>query len=914
MKKIFSKFLKGLTVFFIFIIAMFFIACNDSPTINFEIENIDYMEEINTICVGDEITLEVRFIDVLNENELLGKIKWSTSDNSLATIDENGKLVATSDGKVIIYAEVEEVKKELEILIIKKNDFDFDVKINGDISNDFIEIEIGEELQLEAYSKDEKLEDVFWSVDNNNATIDENGKFTALKAGKTIISAEKNQVKKTIEVTINEIFDFEIKNNNDLINNELILEIGEELQLVAYSKEEKLEDVIWTASNDNVKIDVNGKLIALKEGKAEVTCEKNNLRKKISIVINGPFDFEISGSGYAALGKTIELGLLYKDGYDVSFKYTFDEKYIKESNEGLIAILCGETTITITELNNNVTKTYEVLIYEISEEAISIYLETLYNNLEVSSNIDFVKKYYDSEVEFQYSSNDPKHLDENGIYNAPILTIDSELCIIYYIGEEEFVSFLPIVIKGWGTEFDVVLKYLDDQIPEETQRTLYLPTTYFYYDTVIDWYCNGSLLKDGIFAFERNDGLNYTVKLKCVIKIDGKTEEKEYDVKCIMLDSNDKMLYTFDKYVNYFNENEVSGNIEIPQYDEETGAKILFSSWNEAVLSNEGIYTIPFNDMSITAFFTVILGEFSKREVITINVKGMNLSGTWDKVETFLDRINKEEIKTQKFYLYGWEEGYQTVLTKNIGYLPFYMMEEVKTTVDIVPDGSPLKPSRKRTSTNYITLHNTGMAHPTATAKGLNEYIHTTDRIASWHFSIDDYEAYQELKLDEVGWHAGDGSTTYGMIHYSESASKWCIGGGNNNSIGIEMCVYAGCDFNMVMRNTAKVVSKLLVMYNLTPSDIRQHYDFSGKNCPQVIREAGRWTEMIELISLEYFARTQLQGVKFEFISLTPEYLDNTGKIIKNPNTSPIVKYKVIVEVDGVKKEFTYESKLLPLK
>lgn len=195
MKKIFSKFLKGLTVFFIFIIAMFFIACNDSPTINFEIENIDYMEEINTIYVGDEITLEVKFIDVLNENELLGKIKWSTSDNSLATIDENGKLVATSDGRVIIYAEVEEVKKELEILIIKKNDFDFDVKINGDISNDFIEIEIGEELQLEAYSKDEKLEDVFWSVDNNNATIDENGKFIALKAGKTIISAEKKSSK-----------------------------------------------------------------------------------------------------------------------------------------------------------------------------------------------------------------------------------------------------------------------------------------------------------------------------------------------------------------------------------------------------------------------------------------------------------------------------------------------------------------------------------------------------------------------------------------------------------------------------------------------------------------------------------------------------------------------------------------------
>ena len=141
------------------------------------------------------------------------------------------------------------------------------------------------------------------------------------------------------------------------------------------------------------------------------------------------------------------------------------------------------------------------------------------------------------------------------------------------------------------------------------------------------------------------------------------------------------------------------------------------------------------------------------------------------------------------------------------------------------------------------------MAHQQQSAQGLNEYIHTTDRIASWHFSVDDKEAYQELKLGEVGWHAGDGSYSYGDYYYNEDYKYWSIGGGNNNSIGIEMCVYSGCDFNMVMRNTAKLVSKLLIQYNLTPSDVRQHHDFSGKNCPQVIREAGRWAEMIELIS-----------------------------------------------------------------
>ena len=241
-------------------------------------------------------------------------------------------------------------------------------------------------------------------------------------------------------------------------------------------------------------------------------------------------------------------------------------------------------------------------------------------------------------------------------------------------------------------------------------------------------------------------------------------------------------------------------------------------------------------------------------------------------------------------------------------------MEDVKVTVDILPDDSNLKANRMRTSTNYITLHNTGMAHPTATAKGLNEYIHTTDRVASWHYSIDDKEAYQELKLDEVGWHAGDGSTYYGDIYYNDSYKKWSIGGGNNNSVGIEMCVYEGVDFNMVMRNTAKIVGKLLLKYNLTPSDIRQHYDFAGKDCPQVIRTSGRWAEMIELISLEYYALTELKDVKFTFVSLTPEYLDNTGKIINNPNTEPIVEYKVICEYNGEIKTFNYKSKLLKLE
>ena len=65
-------------------------------------------------------------------------------------------------------------------------------------------------------------------------------------------------------------------------------------------------------------------------------------------------------------------------------------------------------------------------------------------------------------------------------------------------------------------------------------------------------------------------------------------------------------------------------------------------------------------------------------ELITLNVKGLDATDMWGKIEDFLDRINVKDVKNQTFYLYGCEEGYYTVKTSNYGYLPFYNNDELK--------------------------------------------------------------------------------------------------------------------------------------------------------------------------------------------------------------------------------------------
>ncbi len=146
---------------------------------------------------------------------------------------------------------------------------------------------------------------------------------------------------------------------------------------------------------------------------------------------------------------------------------------------------------------------------------------------------------------------------------------------------------------------------------------------------------------------------------------------------------------------------------------------------------------------------------------------------------------------------------------------------------------------RKTMKAKYITIHNAGS--PGASAKQLHNYVKSqaaADRPASWHFSLDEVECYQSLPLTESGWHAGDN-----------------MGPGNTTTIGIEICDYAmylkPADlrlFKESVDHTAKLCAWLIKeVPSLKPYPdclrLRQHWDWSGKNCPYWIRRVPGWWE-----------------------------------------------------------------------
>jgi len=222
-----------------------------------------------------------------------------------------------------------------------------------------------------------------------------------------------------------------------------------------------------------------------------------------------------------------------------------------------------------------------------------------------------------------------------------------------------------------------------------------------------------------------------------------------------------------------------------------------------------------------------------------------------------------------------------------------------------------LKPAHPEGITTYnpenvywVVVHETANTSPGAGALSHANYLWNAAQAGtvlnvSWHYTMDDTYTYQHVPENEIAYHAGDGSSLPGT-------STIGIGGGNRNGIGIEMSVAQDEDMFLTFQRTAKLASDILVRYNLPRSQIKFHQDFSGKWCPQGMLRGGMVPVFQELADAEYAVRAAREERIILFESNNPEYLDNTGRIIQMPDRPMTVSYTVTVTDGGVSTSRTF--------
>lgn len=202
-------------------------------------------------------------------------VEWTSSDESVATVDATGMVVAVSAGEADITASVTDSEMSAVCKVtVKVAAKDITVPDNLDVKlND------GNETTVEATVSPADATDVkvsYASTDEAVATVDKNGKVQILQPGECdIVTTLTQEGKKVVEKKTHIKAFYEVEGIT-LDKTEGILTAGNTVALNATVLPEEIADettVTWTSSDEKVAtVDENGKVTAIAAGEATITA------------------------------------------------------------------------------------------------------------------------------------------------------------------------------------------------------------------------------------------------------------------------------------------------------------------------------------------------------------------------------------------------------------------------------------------------------------------------------------------------------------------------------------------------------------------------------------------------------------------------------------------------------------------
>ena len=263
------------------------------------------------MIVGDKTKIDY----TINPSTAINKkVNWKTSDRKIATVDENGNIIAVGAGTATITATADGNDK-------------ISSKVQVKVTNPNITIQNGEKASMLEGSKMQLFIDTgvlsskvtFKSSDENILKVDSNGLVTGLKEGTAKITATYEEYKKTasIEITVNKLNEnetIEIKDYKE--TNGVISNFAREISPTEFAKHIKV--------TEGLEVRVNAKNFVGSGTKIEIYRGNDCIQTYICKLygdVNG--DGKISAMDYMLIkNKIMEVkditGTMQKDVADVN--------------------------------------------------------------------------------------------------------------------------------------------------------------------------------------------------------------------------------------------------------------------------------------------------------------------------------------------------------------------------------------------------------------------------------------------------------------------------------------------------------------------------------------------------------------------------------------------------------------------
>lgn len=223
-------------------------------------------------------------------------VTWSSSDATIASVTKDGKVTGVNGGHVTVTAKAGEKSAECSVTVT--------VPVE-DVSLDRTSVTLEEKqtttLIATVSPSDATEKTVSWSSsDSDVATVDQNGKVTAVKEGETTVKAETGGKSATCTVTVSKAVVPVSSVSLDVSRLDLV--IGGTATLTATVAPDDATDktVTWSSTDVTVvSVDQNGKVTALKGGTATITAKagEKTANALVDVMEVTPVALDVEGEG-----------------------------------------------------------------------------------------------------------------------------------------------------------------------------------------------------------------------------------------------------------------------------------------------------------------------------------------------------------------------------------------------------------------------------------------------------------------------------------------------------------------------------------------------------------------------------------------------------------------------------------------
>ncbi|WP_462426211.1 Ig-like domain-containing protein [Anaerotignum lactatifermentans] len=349
-----------------------------------------------TLDAGSSQTLTAT---VTPANATNKNVTWSSDNEAVATVDQNGTVTARNGGQAIITVTTADGSKTATCTVNVRVHIGVPVQSVG-LNKTELALEVGKTGTLEAIVEpsDATNKNVTWSSSNPEFATVDNGVVTAVSAGEAIITVTTEDGSKTAtcKVTVNAPQTVPVTGVT-LTKTELTLAEGgsEKLTATVEPANATNQTVTWSSNNEQVATVADGTVTAVKAGTATImvttadgsktaACEVtvNAPTKPVTNVTLEPTTLTLEAGSTGKLTATVEPS----DATNQTVTWSSNNEQVATVADGTVtAVKAGTATIMVTTADGSKTAACEVTVNAPTKPVTNVTLEPTTLTLEAGS-------------------------------------------------------------------------------------------------------------------------------------------------------------------------------------------------------------------------------------------------------------------------------------------------------------------------------------------------------------------------------------------------------------------------------------------------------------------------------------------------------------------------------------------------